>query len=59
MGHWRKGIIQIQMVVDIVDTERYELVKEEICHLLSADELASVPLLVMANKIDIDPKLAS
>ncbi|KAF0975135.1 hypothetical protein FDP41_005888 [Naegleria fowleri] len=51
-----EGII---FVVDVSDTKRLCVARDELLDLVSNKELAGVPVLVCANKIDVDKKKVS
>lgn len=43
----------IVFIVDATDTDRLPEAKKELCGLLTADDLSSIPVLVLGNKIDM------
>jgi small GTP-binding protein len=51
--HYYKGANALIFVVDSSDRDRLEEAREELGHLLDADELKEAPLLLVANKQDL------
>jgi small GTP-binding protein len=51
--HYYENTDALIFIIDSCDKERLELAKEELHHLMEADELKRVPVLVFANKQDM------
>ncbi len=51
--YYFNGTNGLVYVVDSVDKSRFEIAKEELDWILEADEMAGVPVVVMANKQDM------
>ena len=54
-ARYAKGCDIIIFVVDVSDTARFPAAKQELHRLLEDPELAKTPLMICANKIDVEP----
>ncbi|CAM9292366.1 unnamed protein product [Ectocarpus sp. 6 AP-2014] len=57
-GRYTRGCDVIVYVVDAHAEEKAALARRELHRLLEDEELASTPLLVLANKVDLEPHMS-
>ena len=57
-ARYTRGCTVILFVVDLADLRRIDQSRKELHRLLENSELNGVPLLVVGNKIDLEPHIA-